>query len=117
MNRSYKLFIVLLAASLVLTGCGLKVSKIFNKEKEEKIEQVDKYEQYKDSNSKFVTINEEILFTMFETDHMKALNEKENEVIEKMKEYGYEPISVTSSKVPNNDRSYLYTILFQKVKD
>ena len=108
--------ILLLSLTLFLTGC-VKISDIFNvKDDQETKEVKDPYEKYKDSNEEFVTINGDVKVGILEHSS-DVLNEKENEIIEKMKEYGYKPISVTSSASPNYDRNYLYTILFQKIKD
>lgn len=102
---------------LFLTGCH-QINDIFINKSDYKTtkEEKDPYEQYKDSTEQFITINGDVDVRMFE-DPFKALNDKENEVINKMKEYGYQPKSVTSSKSPNYDRYYLYTILFEKIKE
>lgn len=117
-NRKITYTILLLSTiMLFLTGCG-KIHDLAFIETDNKTvkEEKDPYEQYKNSTEEYITINGDITIGMFE-DQFKALDNKENEVINKMKEYGYKPTSVTSSKSPNYDRNYLYTILFEKIKE
>ena len=115
-KKSYYI-VLLLSCMLFLTGCGVKIRDIFQIEDGKTTKEVkDPYDKYKDSNEEFVTINGDVKVGILEYPS-DVLNKKENEIIEKMKQYGYKPISVTSSASPNYDRNYLYTILFEKIKD
>lgn len=122
MNTKRKItctILLLFTSMLFLTGCGLNLMDLIDIKSNNQTtakQEKDPYEQYKNSTEQFITINGDVDVKMFE-DPFKALNDKENEVINKMKEYGYQPKSVTSSKSPNYDRYYLYTILFEKIKE
>lgn len=113
-NRKLLLLMLLIVLTLTLTGHKVKTTKTIDIGADNGAENVIDYESYRYSDKKYVTINGNITVDSFK-DIAKTLNDKEDEIIERMEEYGYKPTSVTSSANTHYDRQYMYTILFEKI--
>ena len=118
MNASRKLLLstLLVVSIFALTGCKVKVTITIDIGADNSAGKIIDYENYRYSDKKYVTINGDITVDSFK-DIAETLNNKEDEIIEKMEEYGYKPTSVTSSANTHYDRKYMYTILFEKINN